>query len=351
MIAPVLAVAGGAALLGVVGLELFHTLVHPSGSGRLTNLVLTGVWRVCTVRGPWASTRLRLAGPLAVLTVVLTWIAVSLVGWALIFSSALPGGFVYSSGLDPTTRSMLVDSVYLAAVAMSTLGFGDIVPQADWLRLVVPAAAFDGFALLTAAVTWILQLYPALARRRTLATRLHHLLDAWRAMPEPDPGSEPSESTLMTFAADLAAVRVDFIQHPEAFYFHDGDHDLPEGLLSLTAVLDEADASTANELGRRTLTAAVADLAQVLQQHWGYAGAPEEVLLHHAQQHRYRQPASRRRLGCRDLSARLRPDAVNIARPGRADFGIAGSTRHTRHPSIAAGHAPVAGSRDSTRGC
>ena len=33
-------------------------------------------------------------------------------------------------------------------------GFGDVVPQAPWLRLVVPAQSLIGFGLLTAAVSW-----------------------------------------------------------------------------------------------------------------------------------------------------------------------------------------------------
>jgi hypothetical protein len=36
---------------------------------------------------------------------------------------------------------------------VATLGFGDIVPESEWLRIVVPAQALIGFALLTAAVT------------------------------------------------------------------------------------------------------------------------------------------------------------------------------------------------------
>jgi hypothetical protein len=67
---------------------------------------------------------------------------------------------------------MVLDALYLSTVAMSTLGFGDIVPVDGWLRLVVPVQALVGFLLLTAAVSWVLQVYPAPARRRVLAVRL-----------------------------------------------------------------------------------------------------------------------------------------------------------------------------------
>jgi hypothetical protein len=54
-------------------------------------------------------------------------------------------------------------------VTLATLGYGDIVPTSDLLRVLVPLEALVGFALLTAALSWVISVYPALSRRRSLA--------------------------------------------------------------------------------------------------------------------------------------------------------------------------------------
>ena len=73
----------------------------------------------------------------------------------------------------------------ISLVTISTLGFGDVHPATDWLRIVNPLEALFGFALLTVVVAWMLQVYPALSRRRVIALHLSALkragtLDACR---------------------------------------------------------------------------------------------------------------------------------------------------------------------------
>jgi len=62
-----------------------------------------------------------------------------------------------------------VDALYMSLVTLGTIGYGDISPATDVLRLIVPLEALVGFALLTASVSWVLTVYPALSRRRSLA--------------------------------------------------------------------------------------------------------------------------------------------------------------------------------------
>ena len=59
----------------------------------------------------------------------------------------------------------------IALVTVATLGFGDILPADPVLRVVAPVQALVGFVLLTAAISWVLQVYPPLGRRRALARR------------------------------------------------------------------------------------------------------------------------------------------------------------------------------------
>ena len=213
----VTAVTGAVLVLAVV-VDVFHTVLHPSGQGRLTHAIMRGVWKALPAR-------VSVVGPLAVLSVVLVWVVLSVVGWALLYLPHLPEGAVYASGLDVSERSTVLDSVYLSLVVFATLGLGDIVPATGWLRIATPLEALTGFALLTAAVSWFLQIYPALTRRRALSARLALLRRASVHNHLPTADSSAMASLLESLAADLAQTRVDLTQHAETFYFRDAEPD------------------------------------------------------------------------------------------------------------------------------
>src|SRR5215218_1779881 len=212
----------GAAVVLAVLRDIFHTLWHPSGHGGTGRRVLAAVWRVGRPRQ--GSRRVRaLAGPLAMVVVVLAWVTLIVVGWTLIYWPHLDDGFFISDALQATSRGGLLDALYLSMVTVATLGFGDIVPTEEWLRIAVPVEALLGFALLTATVTWVLQIYPALTRRRALAIRLSLLqrADAVRVLSEED---VPMAANLLeNLAAEIVRARVDLTQYVETYYFRDGE--------------------------------------------------------------------------------------------------------------------------------
>jgi hypothetical protein len=221
----------GALLVLLALRDIVHTLWHPSGRGGLSRRLMHVVWRA----GRRARHRSRLGflgGPVTMGAVVLAWVLLLVLGWTLVYWPHLPEGFVYGSGLDAAGRGRLIDAVYLSIVTLATLGFGDIVPESTWLRIAVPVQALIGFVLLTAAVTWVLQVYPALSRRRALALRLALLQRTGPSVPDP--------GLLREVAGDLVHVRVDLTQHAETYYFGDVDPEtaLPRQLpvvLRLTA--------------------------------------------------------------------------------------------------------------------
>ncbi len=77
----------------------------------------------------------------------------------------MPEQFLYATGLNPANNSGFVDALYLSLMTLTTLGYRTITPTAGWLRLLGPLEALIGFALLTASLTWVTSLYPALRRR------------------------------------------------------------------------------------------------------------------------------------------------------------------------------------------
>jgi hypothetical protein len=224
--------AAGAALV-LVGLrDLFHTLWHPTGRGSLSTAVMAVLWRL-TRRFGARGTIAALAGPLSMIVVILMWTLIIVAGWALVYWPHVPDGFSYSPGLEPGRRADIVDGLYLSLVMVGTLGLGDIAPTDAWLRIAAPLEALIGFALLTAAVSWVSQIYPALTRRRLLALRLASLR-ATGGLPPP-PGATATAILFQRLAEDVNHVRIDLTQHGETYYFHDGEPDT-----SLAAMADYA---------------------------------------------------------------------------------------------------------------
>ena len=279
----------GAGLVVFVLHDMFHTIWHPSGQGSLTRLVIQVVWRgsrLVRKRGEQSS----VIGPIAMLGVIMTWTLVIIAGWTLIYWPHMAEGFSFGSGLEPSQRRDFVDSLYLSLVTVATLGYGDIVPTYGWLRLAAPVEAFIGFALLTAAVSWVLQIYPALARRRTLAIRLALLqkADAARAIPGLD--SSAASTLLDSLAGELIKVRVDLTQYAETYYFREKDAQasLPAQLGYLEEIARAAGSSARADvrLAGKVLGEAVEDYASLLgKQFVRGAEGPEQTLQRYAADH------------------------------------------------------------------
>jgi hypothetical protein len=182
----------GILLVTVVVRDVFHTLFHPVGHGSIAPQVMKLVWRLLRLF-PSGRRIASLTGPLGIAMVVLTWGLTAVLGWMLIYFAQMPDGFSYGSELNPADRNNLLDSLYLSLVTVATLGFGDIVPTSTSLRVAVPLEALFGFMLLTAAVSWVLQIYPALHRRRVWLCNFR--LCARRASRTPPWGSTASPAT------------------------------------------------------------------------------------------------------------------------------------------------------------
>ena len=279
---------GGLVVL-VVLRDIFHAVFHPSGRGGLSWVVMRSVWRLSRHLPRLGA----LAGPLALLAALATWTGLLVLGWTLIYWPHLPESFSYASGLQPAQRNEFLDALYLSLVTGATLGYGDISPTAAWLRLLAPVEALVGFALLTAAVAWVLQVYPALGRRRTLALRLSTL----RRVTEPArlAGLDASltASLLEDVAGALAQVRVDLTQYAETYFFRDTDPDV-----ALPAMLDHVrELCRAGHQAQRAdvrfaaahLQEALDDLVRYLDEQFLQVGGPvEEVVDAYAADHGHR---------------------------------------------------------------
>ncbi|OEJ49571.1 potassium channel family protein [Streptomyces agglomeratus] len=276
----------GAALALLALRDVFHTLWHPTRHGGLSRRVMTIAWHLSAGFGRRRA--VGLAGPLGMVTVVVLWAVTVIVGWALMYWPHLPAGFSFAAGLTPTEHSGFLDAVYISIVTMATLGLGDIAPADGWLRILGPLEAVVGFALLTATVTWVLGIFPALARRRAVALRISQLRRAdmsERAL------SPPHAATMLQgLISDLAHVCVDFRQYTESYYFHDGDENTSLAanimyLASLAERLPDA-AGPDTSLARELLGVSLHDLAVTLDERFLHTGGSTwQVLTRYAQDH------------------------------------------------------------------
>jgi hypothetical protein len=276
-------------VLIVIGLnEVFHTVLHPTGRGRLTHLAANTTWRLSSGLGRRGRS---LAGPFATVAVVALWAVFQIVGWTLVYLPHVPTGFAYQAGIRPDSYPSIVEAFYFSLVSMSTLGLGDVYPVDPWLRLFAPFQALIGFALLTAAVSWFIELYPGLGRRRALAMRiaLMEQVDTARYLPEMD--SATASALLDTLTADLAQAHVDQWQNAESYYFSEDEPDtslaakLPYGLLIARFARRSPDRIVRNS--GQMLEAGIDAFAGILRTRFiRTADGTDEILEEYARQHR-----------------------------------------------------------------
>ena len=274
--------------------DIFHTLWHPAGFGSLSRIVFRSMWRVTKVsrRG---SRSTELAGPLGLLATLGVWASLSVLGFALVYLPRMPDGFYFGSSLEPQTSSDLVASAYLSMVALATLGFGDIQPATPLLRIVVPLEALVGFVLLTAGISWVLQLYPALTRRRALARRLS-TMDRCEAARVVETGrASIAVHYLEGVRSELATIEMDLVQYAESYYFREVQPDVSLAatlsyVLELVAAGEKSSASEVRNAAMMLGSALEQLLILLRREYLGDVSGDRETLAAFARDHQQPQP-------------------------------------------------------------
>lgn len=285
-----IATLGGLLVLLLVLVDFFRTVALPSSTGWLVMVVCRVLW---SASRPGDHRILgRAVGPVAMLVTVLAWAGLLVLGAALVYWPRMPMEFSHGAALGPGQRSPFLDSLYVSAVYAATLGLGDIVPRTGWLRLMVPAQAMLGFGVFTAAISWILQIFPALTRRRALALHLDGLHRVQAASVIGEQGAGASATLLQTLSLRVSEIAVDLEQYEETYFFRDaGPHSsLPRTAPYLVDLITAADRSTDPEVraAGRVLMSSVQRLGMVLQPlvRTTPGDAAEDVLQAYCRDHR-----------------------------------------------------------------
>ena len=236
--------AAGIAVLLVLAREIFAQLFHPEGDDTIGRWILRGGRALARRIGGHA---LVVAGPICVIAIIGTWILLAVSGWALILFPHVPESVTYGPGVAQHAPS--VDAFYLSLVGISTLGYGDIVPDSTLMRLVWPLEAIMGFGIITAGLTWGLGAFPPLGRQRALARYVNLLLDE----------QDLDEARLTELARMVSAATIDIKLSPVTYYIVPSSprESLPAATPRLwdaaTAACDDPDRRTAAQRVLRAL--------------------------------------------------------------------------------------------------
>lgn len=168
-------VGAGIVLLALI--DVFFTVLYPrSGRGILSVPLSRGIWRLFRCLATTAIPRhkdqlLSYAGPTIIIAIVVTWVLLLLIGFALVFWSSLGSAVQASEGATPTD---FITALYFSGYSLTTLGVGDIVPKTNIYKLLVVLEAVIGFSVLTLTLTFLQSVYSAFISRNTFALSLHH---------------------------------------------------------------------------------------------------------------------------------------------------------------------------------
>jgi hypothetical protein len=189
-----LLVAAGALIVAVVGWDIALTLLHPAARGPLGYRANRGAWRL--VRALSRSRRsLSYAGPLAIAANMLLWVVGLWIGFAL----------VYASGMQ------FDEALYKSGEALTTVGFGDVEFDPEWLRYVAVFEAAGGLGVFTAAIAYVLSVYPLVTAIRAAALFASLAADA----------GDTSQAPVLT--QRLIESHEHVKRFPVLYYFESGD--------------------------------------------------------------------------------------------------------------------------------
>jgi Ion channel len=166
---------------------------------------------------------LNAVGPALMPLLIITYIVLLTLAFALIYAPRLPGEFVITG---PKGDAAWLNAVYFSGCTLTTLGYGDIVPRTASLRFVALVEAASGFALISLAITYLLAVNSALERKRTVALTLYHQAgggaDAagFIAHHFVDGRFYGLRDALRTSTRDIQALLEAHVEHPVIHYFH-----------------------------------------------------------------------------------------------------------------------------------
>jgi hypothetical protein len=167
----------GLTLVGLAMLDVFLTVLHIQVESPLSNYLDRHLWQLLvrvSRRLPEQARDEVLAwgAPLMIGGIVVFWSTLYVVGFGLLYVPYVHDPSAFSiAGVQP--QSALEDALYFSALSFFTLGYGEIVPVHPIARLLAVLQGALGLTTLSLSVTYLLSVYPLIARKIGLAASLN----------------------------------------------------------------------------------------------------------------------------------------------------------------------------------
>ncbi len=168
MITIVTAVVGGVIIVLTLTDLLVTTVSAGRGAGPVTGRIAHTTWRLLRrVQRAIGSTRPLVAGgPLILVTVILHWVALLILGWSLVFGS--PDVLEAVTDGEGTSVPGLTRMRYAATIIIGR-GSSALQPSGGIYELLEPIAALSGLAVLSLSIAYALPVVRGVVEKRALA--------------------------------------------------------------------------------------------------------------------------------------------------------------------------------------
>lgn len=221
--------ATGVLLLLLVFYDIFSTILratkHP---GPISQMINYGLWRLfskltCRLDRRSRHRILSTLGPLLMPVLITVFVTLLITGFALIYMARLDTDFIIN---PPETRYTNLLAFYFSGITFLTIGYGDVVPATGMMRIIALFEGFCGIAIVSLSITYLITVYGALERKRTLALNFYH-----QARQGADVAGFISShfarghfhsltATLRASTRDLQELLESHLEHPIIHYFH-----------------------------------------------------------------------------------------------------------------------------------
>lgn len=236
----------GAAVVLAGLLDIYFTVLFArSGAGLLSPRLEEWTWRgfrrLAILVPRFRDKILAHAGPVILVLVALTWAALLLVGFGLMFWAQAGTGLKFD-GADAARPTLAAAIVYSGYNLTTTGAPSTMAAQNLWVHGLSLLEAGCGFALFTVTLTYVLQVGNAVLRRNHVALKLHHSAsenpDAAEMVAKLGAGGDFSDarSELATIGEDLLEFFESHHFYPAINYFRFADPDYDTARMALLAM-------------------------------------------------------------------------------------------------------------------
>jgi hypothetical protein len=219
----------GLSILALVVYDVYATILHArarSGPiGETLNRAIWGAARAVAFKLSRVHRHrlLNVIGPLLQPLLIILFIKLLVLGFALIYYPRMPANFRVQAD---AASSPFMAALYFSGTTLTTVGYGDIAPHTAGMRLTALFEAASGFALISLAITYLITVYGALERKRAVAISFYH---------QAEEGANVAafithhfvvgrfyslKTTLRMATRDLQELLESHVEHPVIHYFH-----------------------------------------------------------------------------------------------------------------------------------